>query len=59
MNYLERKEKINAAIKEADAAFWEVIKKHFPDVKNQPDQLGEKLFQDAQRMAVANYIINQ
>lgn len=57
MTYLERREKINKAVEEANKAFWDVIKAHFPE-QGQLNQHGSESLQREQKEAVASWLIN-
>lgn len=58
MTYLERREKINKAVEEANIAFWEVIQKHFPEHKGELNLYLEIAFQKEQKEAVASWLNN-
>ena len=59
MTYLERREKINKAVEEANQKFWEVIQSHFPGHKGELNQYTEVSLQREQREAVSAWYLSQ
>jgi hypothetical protein len=55
MDYKERREKINAAVEEADAAFWKVIQRHFPDIKGGLPPYTKHNFNQEEKSAVSTW----
>jgi hypothetical protein len=55
MEHRERRDKINAAVEEANAAFWEVIQSHFPEVKSSLNTYMKHHFNQEQTSAVTHW----
>ena len=56
MTYLEKREKIRQAVQEADKAFWEVVRKHFPDHQGELSQHCKVSFEREQKEAVSDWL---
>lgn len=57
MTYLEKRERINKAVKKGNEAFWDVIQKHFPEHKGELNPYLQVAFQREQKEAVASWLL--